>query len=217
MAVGLTVVVLSSDFVTLSPGGTGLIFRVTPFQSRDRVELSITIQHTKEQLCFAHLTAIAARAGVNLHFLGGANDYGVDGTFRSVTVDRDASGSRRRETGFGIDFQAKASISWLLRGNEILYDLERKAYNDLVRRSQAAATFIVILLCLPRTSGEWHEATPEQATMRNACYWLSLQGAPTENTARIRVRFPLTNLLTADSLSAILAQDQAVREAMFDE
>lgn len=179
--------------------------------------MSITIQHTKEQLCFAHLIAIAARAGVNLYIHGGANDYGVDGTFRSITVDQDANGTRRWETGFGIDFQAKASISWLLRDNEILYDLERKTYNDLVRRSQAAATFIVILLCLPRNRVEWHEATPQQAIMRNACYWLSLQGAPTVNSARIRVRFPLINLLTADSLSAMLAQDQADREAMFDE
>jgi len=203
--------------IHLRPGRNGLVFRFTPFRFRGHVELSITIQHTKEQLCFAHLTAIAAGAGVNLHIHGGANDYGVDGTFRSVTVDQDANGSRRRETGFGIDFQAKASISWLLRGNDILYDLERKAYNDLVRRSQAAATFIVILLCLPRSPGEWHEATPEQAIMRNACYWLSLQGAPTGNSARIRVRFPLANLLTTDNLSAILAQDQAVREAMFDE
>lgn len=179
--------------------------------------MSITIQHTKEQLCFAHLTAIAARAGINLHIHGGANDYGVDGTFRSITIDQGTNGLRRRETGFGIDFQAKASISWLIRGNEVVYDLERKAYNDLVQRSHAAATFIVILLCLPRNSVEWHEAGPEQTVMRNACFWLSLQGIPTGNSAKIRVRFPLTNLLTADSLSAMLAQDQAAREAMFDE
>lgn len=179
--------------------------------------MSITIQHTKEQLSFAHLTAIAARAGVNLHIHGGANDYGVDGTFRSVIVDSDLSGVRRRETGFGIDFQAKASVSWLLRNDEIVYDLERKAYNDLVRRSDAASTFIVVLLCLPRSQGPWHEVDHDQTLMRHACYWLSLKGQPTANSARVRVRFPLTNLLTADSLEAMLSADQASREAMFDE
>jgi hypothetical protein len=179
--------------------------------------LSITIQHVKEQLCFAHLTAIAARAGVNLHLHGGANDYGVDGTFRSVTIDAGANGVRRRETGFGIDFQAKASISWLLRGEEIIYDLERKAHSDLVRRGKAAAKFIVVLLCLPRDPVRWHESNHDEAIMRNACYWIVLEGEPTSNSARVRIRFPLKNILTAASLEAMLAADQAAREAMFDE
>jgi hypothetical protein len=166
--------------------------------------LSITIQHTKEQLCNAHLTAIACRAGVNLHLHTGVNDYGVDG-------------SRRRETGFGIDFQAKSSVKWMLRGANIIFDLESNAYNDLVLRSQAASTFIVILLCLPRVQAAWHEANHDEAIMRNACYWLSLQGQPTLNSARIRVQFPLMNLLTAETLAEMLAADQAAREALFNE
>jgi len=179
--------------------------------------LSITIQHTKEQLCNAHLTAIACRAGVNLHLHTGVNDYGVDGTFRSVTIDESSNGSRRRETGFGIDFQAKSSVKWMLRGANIIFDLESNAYNDLVLRSQAASTFIVILLCLPRVQAAWHEANHDEAIMRNACYWLSLQGQPTLNSARIRVQFPLMNLLTAESLAEMLAADQAAREALFNE
>jgi len=179
--------------------------------------LSITIQHTKEQLCFAHLIAIAATAGVNLHLHGGANDYGVDGTFRSVTTDSTSNGQRRRETGFGIDFQAKASVDWFVRDTDIVYDLEPKAYNDLVLRSQAASTFIVVLLCLPALQTEWHEVTHVEAAMRKACYWVSLRGQPTQNSSSIRVHFPIANLLTANSLATMLTTDQADREALFDE
>ena len=174
------------------------------------VRLSITAQHTKEQLCNAHLTAIAARAGVNLH-LGEGCDYGVDGQFRSVEVD----GHRRRENGFGIDFQAKASICWLLEGPDIVFDLEAKTYNDLVSRSSAATGFIVVLLCLPRLSCNWHEVDHSSTVLRNGCYWLSITGSQTTNTQKKRVRFPLTNLLTPTTLNDLIAADRAVREAMY--
>ena len=181
----------------------------------DRIAVSITIQHIQEQLCNAHLTALAATAGINLCLGTTANDYGVDGSFRSVTIDQRAGGQRRRETGFGIDFQAKASIAWTLDGSEIVYDLESNAYNDLVKRSDAAATFILVLLCLPRSSDDWHQVLPEQTIFKNACYWLRLDGHTTDNTATKRIRFPLENRLTPESLATLLAEDQAQREAMF--
>jgi hypothetical protein len=172
--------------------------------------VSITAQHIKEQLCNAHLTAIAARAGVNLH-LGEGCDYGVDGQFRSVEID----GARRRESGFGIDFQAKASICWMIVGDEIVFDLEAKTYNDLVSRSAAATTFIVVLLCLPRTITEWHHVEHAETVLRNACYWLSISGCQTTNGRKKRVRFPLANLLTASSLQEMIADDRLAREAFY--
>ena len=172
--------------------------------------MSITAQHIKEQLCNAHLTAIAARAGVNLH-LNGGSDYGVDGQFRSIEID----GSRRRENGFGIDFQAKASICWMLDGSDIVFDLEAKTYNDLVSRSAAATTFIVVLLCLPRVNDGWHEVGQESTILKKACYWLSLHGAQTSNTQKKRVRFPLSNILTATSLQQLISDDRAAKEAMY--
>ena len=183
----------------------------TPSQSEQKwgLALSITAQHIKEQLCNAHLTAIAARAGVNLH-LGEGSDYGVDGQFRSVEID----GNRRREDGFGIDFQAKASVCWMLNGADVIYDLEAKTYNDLVSRSSAATTFIVVLLCLPRTTLGWHEVDHSSTILRNACYWLRISGAQTLNSQKRRVRFPLCNLLTASSLQQLIANDRSEKEAM---
>lgn len=172
--------------------------------------MSITAQHTKEQLCNAHLTAIAARAGVNLH-LGEGCDYGVDGQFRSVEID----GTRRRENGFGIDFQAKASVCWMVAGSDIVFDLEAKTYNDLVSRSAAATTFIVVLLCLPRSSPSWHEVSHDETKLKNACYWLSIAGCKTTNAHKKRVRFPMANLLTDASLLQIIADDRTAREAMY--
>ena len=92
---------------------------------------------------------------------------------------------------------------------------EAKTYNDLVSRSAAATTFIVVLLCLPRTSPAWHEVSHDETRLKNACYWLSIAGCQTTNEHKKRVRFPVANLLTAASLQQLMADDCAAREAMY--
>jgi len=173
--------------------------------------LSITIQHTKEQLSLAYITAIAGLAGLNLGQRS-VNDYGVDGYFRSVFID--TRERRRAETGFSIDFQAKASIAWRRRGSDIEYNIERKAYNDMVRRSRSASPLIVILLCLPRVG--WYEISEEQLILKHACYWWRLTGGTPISTDRKRILIPSNNLLTPGVLAQMVADEQTAKEAMYD-
>jgi len=175
--------------------------------------LSITIQHTKEQLSLAYITAIAGLAGINLGQRP-VNDYGVDGYFRAVSIVREGNLNRRAENGFSIDFQAKASIGWKRQGNNISYYIERKAYNDMVRRSRAAAPLIVLLLCLPRS--DWHDITEEQLLLRHACYWWRLGGGTPITTDRTRILIPCTNLLTPTALAQMMANEQMEKEAMYE-
>src|SRR5690349_9243361 len=91
---------------------------------RHGVILPITVQHTQESLCISHIYALAGMAGVN--YKVDRYDYGVDGQFTPVTV----RGNRRVNSGFPLDFQAKASFDWERRNGCIVYDLEAKNYND---------------------------------------------------------------------------------------
>jgi hypothetical protein len=139
--------------------------------------LSITIQHTQEGLCRAHICALAGMAGVN-HRAEHAHDYGVDGQFAPVI----SRGGRLVTSGHPLDFQAKASINWNLVDGKIVYDLEAKAYNDMVGRDPSETTLMLILLCLPKSQAEWHEATDVGTTIRHCCYWEILAGPPCGNT-----------------------------------
>ena len=67
--------------------------------------MPITEQHTEESLCLAHIYALAGVAGVNYGIRKGY-DYGVDGQFNEVIT----RGTRRVDSGFPLDFQAKATI-----------------------------------------------------------------------------------------------------------
>jgi hypothetical protein len=172
--------------------------------------LSITIQHTQEILCLAHIHAVAGMAGVNLE-LGRVHDYGVDGSFKPVTI----RGNRRVESGFAIDFQAKSTYDWELADGCIVYDFEVKNYNDIVSRSEAETKLILILLCLPPEQDEWHDASIVTTIMRHCCYWTELTGELTDNVGTKRVFIPQSKILTAQSLSDLLAQERMRRRSFF--
>jgi hypothetical protein len=144
--------------------------------------------------------------GVNLN-VGRVFDYGFDGTLLHVLV----RGNRRVESGFHVDIQMKATTVWEHDGDLVVYDLEAKTYNDLVTRDPAAVGCVLILLCMPKSDGEWLAGTETEMVLRHCCYWARLEGEPTYNAETKRIRIPRTNLLTADSIHAILEGERMRR------
>src|ERR1035437_4845911 len=108
----------------------------------------------------AHIYALAGVAGIN-YAVKKVYDYGVDGQFNTVV----SRGSRRVDTGSPLDFQAKATINWKLVDGKVVYDLDAKTYNDLTQRTPAESTMILILLCLPKSKGDWHSTNYEETVM----------------------------------------------------
>jgi len=167
----------------------------------------ITVEHTKENLCAAHVYALSAMAGVALR---GAHvhDYGVDGSFSPV-VEREG---RRAVSGFPLDFQAKSTVKWEIVDGHVIYDLESKTYNDIVLRTEAETTLILILLCLPRDSEQWHTVAPDCTTLRNCCYWHFFDGEKLDNERSTkRIKIPVPQLLTPTSLLDLMAFERSRR------
>jgi len=167
----------------------------------------ITEQHTEESLCFAHIYALAGVAGVN--YSANRYDYGIDGHF--IPVKR--RGSRFIDTGFPLDYQAKATVNWELKDGKIVFDLEAKTYNDLVERTAAESSAILILLCLPKKREQWHSASYDETVLRNCCYWHTITGEPTNNETKKRIFIPSEQLLTPASLNQLLALERQRRES----
>jgi hypothetical protein len=136
-------------------------------------------------------------------------DYGVDGQFSAVVT----RGNRLVATGYPLDFQAKATVNWELVDGNIIYALEAKTYNDIVSRTPAETTLILILLCLPHAQTDWHGATCEETTLRHCCYWHTLTSDLTQNTSTKRISIPIANLLTPESPNSLLVWERARRES----
>jgi hypothetical protein len=154
----------------------------------------------------SHIYALAGMAGLN--YKVDKFDYGVDGQFTPVTVRN----NRRVNSGFSLDFQAKATINWEWRNSFIVYDLEAKTYNDIVSRTPAETTLILILLCLPKNETDWHLADEEATTLRHCCYWHSFTGDITSNEQTKRIYIPVENRLTPEVLKELLAKERARRQ-----
>ena len=166
----------------------------------------ITREHTKEALCLAHIYATAAVAGVN--FSAQVFDYGVDGSFETVVKQRWGW----VPSGFSLKYQAKASVDWTAAEDEIVYDLDARAYNNIVSRSAGAERLILILLCLPRDEAGWHRSSPAETVLRNCCYWHVFEGHPTPNAESKRIRIPASQHFTPDTLNALLQVERERRE-----
>lgn len=117
----------------------------------------LSIPHCKESLSRAYVTAVVGRARQSISWRH-EFDYGVDGMVRELAF----RGTRIRETGFGFDFQTKTTVDWAVDGDDVVYDLEADAFNNLVERAgtSARSPFLLILLCLPRDDSEWLTVTP---------------------------------------------------------
>jgi hypothetical protein len=161
----------------------------------------ITKQHKQEQLSRAYINAVVAHAG---HKFQPATelDYGVDGCVKQIKH----SNNRRYESGYGFDVQLKATTTWEIDNNCIVYDLEAKTYNDLARRftEPRATELILAVLCLPPDESEWLEISQEKLVLKKCCYWCQLKDGPTENETSKRIRIPIVNILSPISIQRIL-------------
>lgn len=160
----------------------------------------LTTPHCKECLSRAYITAVVGRARHKLNW-NSEHDYGVDGYVRSI----EKRGVRHYETGFGFDFESKTTTRWTLDGQEIVYDLEADAHNDLVSRAGTGALpFLLVLLCIHDDETSWLSVSPERLILQKCAYWCQVDGVFTDNVATRRVRIPSANLFSPKAVADIL-------------
>jgi Domain of unknown function (DUF4365) len=157
-------------------------------------------QIIEELLSNAHVQAVAARAGVGISSFD--KDFGVDGTFRQTM----ATGNRRFTSGYALDFQLKASINCSLEPDHVVYDLEVKAYNDLVNRrlSTDATPCLLILKVLPSDPSQWLTTNREGLFMGGACYWEYIRGELSQKKRSVRIRIPQAQEFNPESLLRLM-------------
>lgn len=144
----------------------------------------------------AFVRAVAARAGV----LCGKpeSDFGLDLFIRGVEQE----GRQYTDTGPQVDIQLKSTTRAAVLEEEIVYDLEVRAYN-LLRRPSASPR-ILVLLVLPEDERLWMRQSEDELILRHCAYWLSLADtAPTTNEATVRIRIPRSNVFSVDAVRSM--------------
>jgi hypothetical protein len=100
----------------------------------------------------------------------------------------------------------KATTDWVVENDEVVYDVEAKAYNDLVNRfnEPRGTPMVLIVMCLPKDEAEWLDISTEQLILRHCCFWCRVGGTRTDNTATQRIRIPRTHMLDQASVGELL-------------
>ena len=145
----------------------------------------------KELFSIAYVSAIAAAAQVE--FMRPAMDYSsIDGYLLATAG-----------TCPQIGIQLKATAQDCITEGMLVFDLPIKNYEDL--RAPRAVPSMLIVLHLPSIENDWISHGADMISLRNSAYYLSLAGLPeTENVSVVRVRIPLTQRLTKESLLSLL-------------
>lgn len=97
------------------------------------------------------------------------------------------------------DFKAQLKCTTTIteEGDELVYDLEAKTFNDLVLITNTPR--VLVVLRLPDDEANWMALTTEQLIIKHCAYWISFRGQqPTTNTATTRVGIPKNQMFSPE-------------------
>ena len=158
----------------------------------------MTDEHRIEQLSRAYAQAVAAVCGCT--YARPESDYGTDMTLHRI----EHVGGVFRPVGRNLDIQLKSTTKAIITDDEVIHDLDARAYN-ILRHATHGAPLYLVLLVMPPDPAEWIGQNEERLELRRCAYWLSLRRAPAvPNTRSVRVRIPRQNQFTPAALTRIM-------------
>lgn len=161
----------------------------------------LTEQNIEAELSYAYLHAIASRAGFICESAGRHTDEaGVDAVLR--VKGKLAADSIL--TQFPVDVQLKATRQVPIEHNgKYSHSLKVKNFNEL-RSTNTGAPQLLVVLFLPSDSGEWLVHSEERLVTKRCAYWVSLRGAPGTDRDSKTVYIPRSQVLSVESLRALM-------------
>lgn len=150
----------------------------------------------KQKERFSRAWVVAAAATANFTYEIVADDErGVDMTVHS--------------NEHTLDFQLKATSNPDVQGDCLVHDLDVRTYN-LLRSQQRSGYGVLAVIVVADDTASWHVMDQDGTSLTRSAYYLPLFGMPsTSNTATIRLKVPMSNLLTAGAMQAMMATQAA--------
>lgn len=149
----------------------------------------------KERFSRAWLVAAAAAA---------------DFTYEIVTDDERGVDMTVNSGLHVVDFQLKATSKPEVQDGHLVHDLDVRTY-DLLRSTLRSGYGVLALVVVGDDADKWHQMDANGTRLARSAYYLPLFGMPsTSNDSTIRLKIPLTNMLTATAMR-MLMDAQAAR------
>jgi hypothetical protein len=145
----------------------------------------------KQKERFSRAWVVAAAAAANFTYEIVADDErGVDMTVHS--------------NEHTLDFQLKATSKPDVQDNFLVHDLDVRTYN-LLRSQQRSGYGVLAVIIVADDTAVWHVMDHGGTSLTRSAYYLPLFGMPsTPNASTIRLRVPMSNLLTPGAMQAMM-------------
>jgi len=165
--------------------------------------MSITKQHRQEYLSKAYIRAVAAKAGYTC--APPDPDYGLDLVIRDVDEEDDGNGKTvLQDYGYALDVSAKSTYIARIIDDCIHYDLEIKAYDNLIKE-QRGTPAILVLYHMPIEETDWLSVGNDITILKHCGYWQSLRGKPpSTNSSTQVIEIPRSQVFCESSLKGIM-------------
>lgn len=158
----------------------------------------LTENDIKEELSYAYVHAIAARAGFSCEMVRKDRDS-VD--LHICARGRLHADSRVESPALAV--QVKATVIEPLPERAFEIRLGLKNYDDLRKRSLIPR--ILVVLTLPADPASWLDLSEERLLLRRCAYYRSLFGAPESANEKYQmVHVPRDNVFTGQALRELL-------------
>lgn len=159
-------------------------------------------EHAQEQLSRAYVRAVAAESRVKYQWKDDP-DYGIDGEFQLIGEN---PGGGLFPNGPPVDFQLKASTNCHEQEDEVAYDLDVEAYNNLLEYEKIVGGVCLLVYDMPDDEEMWLNCTAEELMLRTCCYYWIPSGTPSNNSHTKRIKVASDDTLTPSSLPSLVQQ-----------
>ncbi len=161
------------------------------------------LSQRKEQFSHAYVHAVATVAGYGL-FKHEVDDDSIDLGIAS-------SNDYQLPTHPRLELQLKCTSSDVIRGENIVFRLKRKNYDDL-RLTNLSIPRILVVVRAPDNESEWVRQSEEELVLRGCAYWTSLHDLEdTRNRRSISIYLPRKNVFSVEGLHGLMRRaDQRV-------
>jgi hypothetical protein len=153
----------------------------------------------KERLSLAYLTAVAARAGCEVHERK-VDRNGIDATVRPI------AGS---PAGIDVQMKASSSVQWLKDEATLAFSLDTPTY-DKLRREDTSFPQLLVLFEMPNDDSKWLVTKHPTTTLQHLAYWVDLYGKPPVEGEHTTIHFSSTNVFDSDAINAIIEKAHAL-------
>ena len=154
--------------------------------------------HVQERLSLAYVQAVVATSGAHYN-PEDQPEYGVDCTIKTVTI---MANGGYNYTGHSLLCQVKSTTNLIEKDDHVIYDMEVDAYNKLASRDLKSVLLIVFRL--PKDSQEWLVCTEDAMALKNCCYWTIIDGPPSLNSSKQRVKIPREQMFDPNAVQELL-------------